>query len=51
MISTFYLLSAVNFEEFLSEMSQTLGALCALYLMDKQGRLRLLTGSYLGMVS
>ncbi|XP_039113843.1 probable plastidic glucose transporter 1 isoform X2 [Dioscorea cayenensis subsp. rotundata] len=25
------------------------GALCALYLMDKQGRLRLLTGSYLGM--
>lgn len=27
------------------------GALCALYLMDKQGRKKLLIGSYLGMVS
>lgn len=27
------------------------GTLCALYLMDKQGRKRLLVGSYFGMVS
>lgn len=27
------------------------GALCALYLIDKQGRQKLLIGSYLGMVS
>lgn len=27
------------------------GALCASYLMDKEGRQKLLIGSYLGMVS
>lgn len=34
-----------------SELLGLIGALCASYLIDKQGRKKLLIGSYLGMVN